>query len=289
MTEITSLTAVNLSTGYSGKEVLHNINFDISTPGIYIVLGENGSGKTTLFRAITGLLKPFKGKVNFNGMPIQDSEVRISYLGHNEAIPVGMNVFRVIKFFAELENVNDDVLESVIDRFSLRDILRKQYNELSRGQKKRISLAKSLLVSGDIMILDEPTSNLDPSVSSMIRNLIKEESRDRIVLYSSHNLYEAMDLGSYVLALRDGNLEYFGDLRGLSVQNYKIGIRADGIEKCDLRYKTEGNFYVFDVESPQKTSELISLLVAQGVRIYEVKDMSNPLESFYGKNKPGGE
>ena len=281
--EMTSLTVDNYSTGYSGKEVLHNINFHISTPGIYIVLGENGSGKTTLFRAITDLLKPFKGKISFNGMPIQDSKVRISYLGHNDAIPVGMNVFRVMKFFAALENVGNDVLESVIERFGLRDILGKQYNELSRGQKKRVSLAKSLLVTGDIMILDEPTSNLDPSVSSMIRNLIKEESRDRIILYSSHNLYEAMDLGSYVLALRGGNLDYFGDLKGLSVRNYKIGIRADGIEKCDLRYKREGNFYVFDVESPEKTSELIASLVAQGIRIYEVKDMSNPLESFYEK------
>ena len=287
--EIISLTAYNFSTGYSRKEILHNINFDITTTGIYIVLGENGSGKTTLFRAIAGLLKPFKGGISWNGIPIQDSSVRISYLGHNDAVPVGMNVSRVMKFFASLENVGDDVLEPIIDRFGLRDILGKQYNELSRGQKKRVSLAKSLLVTGDIMILDEPTSNLDPSVSSMIRNLIKEESRDRIILYSSHNLYEAMDLGSYVLALRDGNLEYFGDLHGLSVQNYRIGIRADGIEKCDLRYKTEGNFYVFDVESPQNTSELISLLVAQGVRIYEVKDMANPLESFYEKNKPESE
>ena len=279
--EIPSIAADHFSTGYSGKEVLHDLSFNISVPGIYVVLGENGSGKTTLFRAITGLLKPFRGVISLNGFPIQESKVKISYLGHNDAIPAGMNVLRVMKFFASLENVNDHVLQIAIERFGLREMLKKQFNELSRGQKKRVSLAKSLLVPGDIIILDEPTSNLDPSVSSMVRNLIREESRDRIILYSSHNLYEAMDIGSYVLALKGGNLEYFGDLRALSVQNYKIGIRADGIEKSGLRYKTEGNFYVFDVESPQETSELISSLVAKGVRIYEVKAMSNPLESFY--------
>lgn len=273
--------AENFSTGYDRVEVLHHISFLIEKPGIYVVLGKNGAGKTTLFRALTGMLRPFTGSITFDDIPQPESRVGIAYLSHRNSIPAGLTVRDAMKFFGRIEGVTDDDVTNIINKFNLTELLDKRVQSLSQGQRKRVSLAKSLIGNKSVMILDEPTANLDPKVSEEIRNLIRVQSRDSIVLYSSHNLYEAMDLGTEVIALNSGNLVYSGKIEGLKTDSYTIGIRGKGIENLATNYTVDGKYLVFKLNSPTEAAELISKLTAAGAMIYEVKEMGNPLERFF--------
>lgn len=273
--------AENFSTGYDRVEVLHHISFLIEKPGIYVVLGKNGAGKTTLFRALTGMLRPFTGSITFDDIPQPESRVGIAYLSHRNSIPAGLTVRDAMKFFGRIEGVTDDDVTNIINKFNLTELLDKRVQSLSQGQRKRVSLAKSLIGNKSVMILDEPTANLDPKVSEEIRNLIRVQSRDSIVLYSSHNLYEAMDLGTEVIALNSGNLVYSGKIEGLKTDSYTIGIRGKGIENLATNYTVDGKYLVFKLNSPTEAAELISKLTAAGAMIYEVREMGNPLERFF--------
>ena len=273
--------AENFSTGYDRVEVLHHIRFLIEKPGIYVVLGKNGAGKTTLFRALTGMLRPFTGSITFDDIPQPESRVGIAYLSHKNSIPAGLTVRDAMKFFGRIEGVTDDDVTNIINKFNLTELLDKRVQSLSQGQRKRVSLAKSLIGNKSVMILDEPTANLDPKVSEEIRNLIRVQSRDSIVLYSSHNLYEAMDLGTEVIALNSGNLVYSGKIEGLKTDSYTIGIRGKGIENLATNYTIDGKYLVFKLNSPTEAAELISKLTAAGAMIYEVREMGNPLERFF--------
>ena len=273
--------AENFSTGYNRVEVLHHISFLIEKPGIYVVLGKNGAGKTTLFRALTGMLRPFTGPITFDDIPQPESRVGIAYLSHMNLIPAGLTVRDAMKFFGRVEGVTDDDVTNIINKFNLTELLDKRVQSLSQGQRKRVSLAKSLIGNKSVMILDEPTANLDPKVSEEIRNLIRVQSRDSIVLYSSHNLYEAMDLGTEVIALNSGNLVYSGKIEGLKTDSYTIGIRGKGIENLATNYTIDGKYLVFKLNSPTEAAELISKLTAAGAMIYEVREMGNPLERFF--------
>ena len=273
--------AENFSTGYDRVEVLHHISFLIEKPGIYVVLGKNGAGKTTLFRALTGMLRPFTGSITFDDIPQPESRVGIAYLSHRNSIPAGLTVRDAMKFFGRIEGVTDDDVTNIINKFNLTELLDKRVQSLSQGQRKRVSLAKSLIGNKSVMILDEPTANLDPKVSEEIRNLIRVQSRDSIVLYSSHNLYEAMDLGTEVIALNSGNLVYSGKIEGLKTDSYTIGIRGKGIENLATNYTIDGKYLVFKLNSPTEAAELISKLTAGGAMIYEVREMGNPLERFF--------
>ena len=273
--------AENFSTGYDRVEVLHHIIFLIEKPGIYVVLGKNGAGKTTLFRALTGMLRPFTGSITFDDIPQPESRVGIAYLSHRNSIPAGLTVRDAMKFFGRIEGVTDGNVTNIINKFNLTELLDKRVQSLSQGQRKRVSLAKSLIGNKSVMILDEPTANLDPKVSEEIRNLIRVQSRDSIVLYSSHNLYEAMDLGTEVIALNSGNLVYSGKIEGLKTDSYTIGIRGKGIENLATNYTIDGKYLVFKLNSPTEAAELISKLTAAGAMIYEVREMGNPLERFF--------
>lgn len=271
----------NFSTGYSGKEVLHDLTFEISRPGIYVVLGKNGAGKTTLFRAMTGMLRAFSGSIRYNDVELGKSEVQLAYLGHRNAIPSGLTVRAAMKFFGEIEGVTGSQVDDVVNELNLKDLLTRRVESLSQGQRKRVSLAKCLMGNKDIMILDEPTANLDPKVSAEIREFMLKGAQSKTILYSSHNLYEATELGTEVIALSEGRVMYTGDISGLSSENYRIGIRGTGIEDVATGYVKEGRYYVFDLKSPSEAADLVNRLTTSGARIFEVKDLTNPLERFY--------
>lgn len=278
------ITLEDFSTGYEGKVILQNISFEVSKPGIYVVLGKNGAGKTTLFRAMTGMLKPYSGTIKYNDVNLEDSDVQIAYLGHKSAVPTGMSVMSAMRFFGRIEGATEEMVQEMVSEFKLEKFLNRKAQTLSQGQRKRLSLAKSLYGKKDVMILDEPTASLDPKISAEIRAFMTKRSEESIILYSSHNLYEATDIGNEVIALSDGKVMYSGDISGLSSGSYKIGIRGTGIEEITADFTKEGKYYIFNLESPAEAAELVSKLTSSGAKIFEVKDLSNPLERFYDEN-----
>ena len=271
-----------VSSGYYENKVIDGISFKIEEPAIYVVLGPNGAGKTTLFRTIAGILKPYNGKIEIGGFPSQGKAAReqLAYLTHIDGIPDGMKVEDALSFYAGVEQVGMDAVENVIKLLELEELSQKYFSQLSQGQKKRVSVARVFLREKSVYLLDEPTANLDPKVSKEIRELILGLSKDRVVLYSSHNLYEAREIGTRVIAITKGKLALFGKIEEIKTQKYVVGIRIFG-ENFPEQAKREGDYYLLDLKGPDEVPSLVSELVSKGVRIREVKEMQNPLEELF--------
>jgi ABC-2 type transport system ATP-binding protein len=275
-----------VDSGYNGKPVLHSISFTAKESSVYVVLGPNGAGKTTLFRTIAGILEPMAGKILLDGKDIGSSkELRssINYLSHFNALPEEMTVYNALKFYSEMEGGDP---ESVIDLLDLGELRNKRVSDLSQGQKKRVSIAKVFLRERAIYLLDEPTANLDPSLSKEIRDLILKLSKDKLVLYSSHNLYEASDIGTNLILIKEGKLAMFDKIANIRSKNYKVGIKASSdISKIVDAKKGDGGYYVLTVSTPKEAGLALQKIVKSGILVTEMRELDNPLQELFEKKE----
>jgi ABC-2 type transport system ATP-binding protein len=272
-----------VSAGYRTKPVLRDLSFVIEVPAIYVVLGPNGAGKTTMFRTLAGILTPTAGTVTIDGIDIarHEARTRMQYLSHIDGIPDGLHVEEALRFYATVQGVGAPEVDRVIRLLGIEELRGRFFSELSQGQKKRVSIARVFLQERSIYLLDEPTSNLDPKLAREIRDLVLGLSRNDLVLYSSHNLFEAREIGKYVLALKDGRVGYFGLLSELRPAKYVIGIRAEGAEGYLPASSKKGDYYLQELSGPEEVPKIVAELAAKGVKIREVKEMENPLEDLF--------
>lgn len=280
-----TLELAGVSSGYGGKPILHDITFKAEESAIYVVLGPNGAGKTTLFRTIAGILEPYSGRVLFDGEDLtrsKEARRRINYLSHYNAIPEEMTVHGALAFYSRIEGGSADEVISLLNLEDLRD---KKVSDLSQGQKKRVSIAKVFLRERDLYLLDEPTSSLDPAVSKEIRDILLRLSKDRIVLYSSHNLYEANDVGTNLILVRDGAIGYFDKISNIRSKEYRVGIRTttDVSKIIDAR-PGDGGYYVLSVSTPEEAGLALKKLVENGVLVTEMRQLDNPLQDLFEDN-----
>ncbi len=272
----------DVSSGYNGHRVLHDISLEIREPSIYVVLGPNGAGKTTLFRTIGGILEPYSGEVFFdeeNVFVSKETRKRMNYLSHYNAIPEEMTVYNALKFYSDIEGGNAD---EVLNLLSLKGLRDKKISDLSQGQKKRVSIAKVFLRERDLSLLDEPTANLDPAVSKEIRDILLKLSKDRIVLYSSHNLYEARDVGTFLILIKNGTIAFFDKISNIKSREYRVGIRTTtDISKMVDAKLGEGGYYVLGVSSPEEAANILKDLINRGVMVTEMRQLGNPLQELF--------
>jgi len=276
-----TLELADVNSGYGAKEVLHRITFKAHEPAIYVVLGPNGAGKTTLFRTIAGILEPYSGRVLLDGedlMQSKEGRKRINYLSHYNAVPEEMTVWHALDFYARIEGGKAD---DAIALLGLRQLEDKKVSDLSQGQKKRVSIAKVFLTERDLYLLDEPTSNLDPAASKEIRDILLRLSKEKIVLYSSHNLYEAREVGTNLILIRNGTLGYYGRISDIKSKEYKVGFRTTTDISKMVDAKLEGGYYVMSFTTPDEAGTVLKELVENGVVITEMRELDNPLQSLF--------
>ncbi|MCL1976876.1 MAG: ABC transporter ATP-binding protein [Candidatus Bathyarchaeota archaeon] len=273
----------SVSSGYSGRKVLEDISFQIKEPAIYVVLGPNGAGKTTLFRTLAGILKPYSGRAEIGGYPSESQQAReqLDYLTHIDGIPEGMSVINALRFYANIAGATEADVSRVIDLLDLRELSVKRFGQLSQGQKKRVSVGRIFLKEKSVYLLDEPTSNMDPKMASEIRDLVLRLSKNKVILYSSHNLFEAREIGSKVIVIKKGKLSMFGNISEIKTEKYTIGIRTVGVGEVPFSIGKEGDYYLFELQGPEEVPDMISKLSEKGVKIREVKEMQNPLEELF--------
>lgn len=275
-----------VSSGYNGTEILHSITLNVKDPAIYVVLGPNGAGKTTMFRTVAGVLKPYVGTVQLDGRDLYTSnEARrdIGYLSHFTALPEEMTVEKALSFFGGIENGDS---KKAIDTLGLTELASKKVSDLSQGQKKRASIAKLFLRERRLYLMDEPTSNLDPVVAKEVRDMLLNLSKEKFVLYSSHNLYEAQEIADYIVLIREGALAFFGRKEDLRAGGYSVGIRTSAdVSKLIRGGHYEKEYYVVPVANHQDVASLVKKVVEAGLMVYEVKEMGNPLEDLFTQRR----
>jgi ABC-2 type transport system ATP-binding protein len=271
-----------VSSGYGTQEVIHKISLTMTEPSIYVVLGPNGAGKTTLFRTICGILKPFSGQAKLDDLDLFNSKEarrRTAYLSHLHALPEEMTVFNTLKYYADIEGGD---VQHVLDLLNLNELRDKKFSSLSQGQKKRASIGKIFLRERDLYLLDEPTSNVDPKISKEIREQLIELSKNKFVLYSSHNLYEAREIGKYLIVIKNGELAFFDKIENVKTKQYRVGIKTlNSISKLLPESKFENGFYVLTVDSPKEIAGIVNNLSKQGAEIIEIRELDNPLQEFF--------
>ena len=213
-----SLEIKNISKKYKTQIALSNISFSLKKGDIVGFLGPNGAGKTTLMRIITSTLKQNKGSVSINGLDTIENELdtkaHIGYLAENNPLYNEMYVTEYLDFIASIYNLSDkkQKIESIINKTGLDLEKSKKIEQLSKGYKQRVGLAAALVHNPDILILDEPTTGLDPNQLVEIRNLIKETGKDKIVLLSTHIMQEIPKICNKIIIINKGKIVDIRDM-----------------------------------------------------------------------------
>ena len=293
----------HLQAAYGPKVALDVTRLDLGL-GLHVVLGPNGAGKTTLFRVIAGVLPPLRGEVQIFGVnPYKDASVksRVGYLPHRPGFLEGARVIDEFWFWSRFMGVSNSVfprrLEEVVSKLGISPLLPKRVENLSRGQKQLIMLARVLLQDPKVFILDEPTTGLDPEKARIVRDLAKQLSSTRVILYSTHNLYEAKELATEVLFMNKGRIAFMGPLGKIQGPEHKIHrlrIRVLHGDKMGARLLQIARESGFDVEEKngyflvvlakeEDAPSLLRKVVNAGLEVVEVCGEGNPLEEAFLK------
>lgn len=208
----------NLHKKFGKNEVLKGIDLDIPEKGIFAVLGPNGSGKTTLIKSILGMVVPDKGKIFIRGKETQQNgEYRadIDYLPQIANFPNNLGVKELIKMIKDLRGVNADY-DELIRVFKLEPFLNKKLNNLSGGTKQKVNIVLTFMFNSQIVILDEPTTGLDPVALIHLKNLIKKEKeKGKTILVTSHIMSFVEEISDEIVFILEGKIYFKGNLEQL--------------------------------------------------------------------------
>lgn len=204
----------NLSKSFGPIRAVNNINCCLIKGNITALLGPNGAGKTTLMRLIAGFLEPDCGSVEIGGIDLRQNRrsalAKIAYVPENGALYPEMTVYEYLKFIACLHGLSRqnfvDNLVSLVKTLELTDVINQKCDTLSKGYKRRTSIAGALLSRPQILILDEPTEGLDPNQKFSVRSFLREYGRRNTVIISTHIMEEVDALAGRVILMNHGKL-----------------------------------------------------------------------------------
>ena len=207
-----SLEIKKINKKYGDQDALIDVSFSLKKGDIVGFLGPNGAGKTTLMKIITSIIKQDSGDITVNGYDTQKNEIstkrQIGYLAENNPLYKDMLVTEYLDFIAslyEIENKKDKVKE-IIKKTGLESEIKKKIEELSKGYKQRVGIAAALVHDPNVLILDEPTTGLDPNQLIEIRKLIQEIGQEKIVLLSTHILQEIPKICNHIIIINKGRI-----------------------------------------------------------------------------------
>jgi len=209
-----SVSVSQLTKVFKQQKAVDNISFEVSPGEILGFLGPNGAGKSTTMKIITCFLPPTSGRVEVCGQEVQDHPLRvkqlIGYLPEDNPLYPDMYVQEHLRFIGGIHGLSGKILKSriteMIERCGLEREQNKVIGALSKGYRQRVGLAQVLLHDPNVLILDEPTSGLDPNQILEIRSLIKESSKDKTVILSTHIMQEVQSLCDRVVIINRGKL-----------------------------------------------------------------------------------
>ncbi len=233
----------NLTKSYGATPAVRGISFDVGKGQVVGFLGPNGAGKSTTMRVLTGFLEASSGVVQVKGIDVQKNPVEakkhIGYLPENNPLYEEMMVEEYLAYVAHMRGLSKEktpkAIAAAVERCGLGDKRGKDIGELSKGYRQRVGLAQAILHEPDILVLDEPTTGLDPNQVIEIRNLIKALGTEKTILMSTHILPEVQHTCSRALIISDGVLKADGPPSTLSSEGTTIALtlRARGEVKGD--------------------------------------------------------
>ena len=205
-----SLIINNLNKNFKDFRVLNNISLELKKGEITGLLGVNGAGKSTLIRILAGYYDDWDGQISMNGLDykknLKEIKKTTGYLPENNPLYKEMYVEEYLKFIISLYKIKVENYNEIIQKTGLSDVLKKKISTLSKGFKQRIGIACSIIHNPLLLLLDEPISGLDPLQLNEIRGLIKDLSKNKIILFSSHILQEIDLVCDKIIIINKGEI-----------------------------------------------------------------------------------
>lgn len=289
-----------ISKSYGAQKALDQVSFEIGTGELVGFLGPNGAGKSTLMKIITGYLAADEGKVEINGEVVETNNIsirsQIGYLPENNPLYPDLYVreyLEMVAGFYQLQNKKERVLK-MVELTGLKNEQHKKIGQLSKGYRQRVGLAQALIHDPSVLVLDEPTTGLDPNQLEEIRQLIRTISQNKTVMLSTHIMQEVEAVCSRVVIVNKGRLVADGTIDQLKAGQFArkqtVWVEFDKAVNPEKLKLVEGlaslemiNPFTFVVES-EKTDlrpALFQFAVQNQLVLLTMKEQQRSLESVF--------
>ena len=206
-----SIELTNISKNYGAQKALNEVTLTIEKGQITGLLGPNGAGKSTLMKIISGAILPTSGTAVVNGVDVVASPLQVQqslgYLPEHNPQYLELYVREYLEYVAQLYKVDKERIPTVIEQTVLGPEQHKKIGSLSKGYRQRVGLAAALIPDPEVLILDEPTTGLDPAQLIEIRTLLKNIATNKTVLFSTHIMQEVVELCDTVVFLQSGEIK----------------------------------------------------------------------------------
>lgn len=300
-----SINVNNISKHFGSQKALDEISFNISKGEIVGFLGPNGAGKSTLMKILTGYLNPDNGNAEIDGLDLSEkvSEIqkRIGYLPEHNPLYTEMFVREYLRFNASVYKIDKNRVEEVIKLTGLSPEANKKIEQLSKGYRQRVGLAAALLHDPEVLILDEPTTGLDPNqlveIRSLIKNIGKDSSGDKAgktVFLSTHIMQEVEAICDRVIIINKGQIVADKNLKELRQGNDQIifvefdyRIEEVALQKLPnlVSAKNTGGFtyeLIFDTEKDMRPA-VFDFAHDNGLKTLQLNQKTKDLESLFAE------
>ncbi|MBU2949142.1 gliding motility-associated ABC transporter ATP-binding subunit GldA [Tamlana agarivorans] len=234
-----SIEVVGVSKLYGNQKALNNISFHVGKPEIVGFLGPNGAGKSTLMKILTTYIKSNNGQALVNGFDVSTNpkavQQSVGYLPEHNPLYLEQYVKEYLDFNAQVYRISKERINEVIELTGLTPEAHKKIGQLSKGYRQRVGLANALLHDPDVLILDEPTTGLDPNQLIDIRNLIKTIGETKTVFLSTHIMQEVEAMCDRVIIINKGEIVADKNLKDLRNE-------AEQVVIVEFDYRIENAF-----------------------------------------------
>lgn len=215
--------AIGLSKFYRDFAAIRDVTFSVPRGQVCAFLGPNGAGKSTTMKILTGYMTPSEGTARIAGIDVQADRLgaaeHLGYLPENGPLYPDMTPLSLLRFFGQARGLTGDRLknriDAVVERCALSAVIEKPIRKLSKGYKQRVGMAQVLLHEPPVLIMDEPTTGLDPNQIHQVRTTIRELGQEKTILLSTHILQEVEAMADRVLFINKGRIVFDGTPAGL--------------------------------------------------------------------------
>jgi ABC-2 type transport system ATP-binding protein len=292
----------NLTKKFEDFTAVKRVDIQVAAGELLALLGPNGAGKTTTVRMLTSVLRPTSGRASVAGFDVvkEAAKVRatVGVLTEHHGLYNRMHAMEYLMFFGEIYGLSLEARQEraakMLSEFGLDDAWNKRIGEFSKGMRQKLALGRALIHEPQVLLLDEPTSAMDPASARLVRDAIKElRSDERAIIICTHNLAEAEELADRIAIIRRGKIiandspaalkqkmlgppifeVRFGDAFNGSIPSLPKGVEIQGKGKDWLRFCTE---------TPNEINPLVvKHMVKQGLPVVSIQEISRSLEQVY--------
>jgi len=271
---------------YGDVSAVRDVSFSVDSGDVFGLVGPNGAGKTSTLKAIAGLIEPTAGAIEVDGRKPGDTAMRkrLGFLPEESPLYEDMTPRSYLRFFADLYDVPTDRanerIERTLDRLDL-DVRDRQVGDFSKGMKRKVAIARSLVNDPAVLIYDEPASGLDPLTTTTVVEFTRELANEgKTVIFSAHDLYHVESVCDRVGIMRDGELAAIGSLEDIRETFGDIEYRVYTDSKVDGA-EQDGDRFVTTVGTMEGVETVQEQTRSAGGTVLDIRTRESTLEDVF--------